>query len=397
MATVGRLVSCAVVSMAALAPAAEPDPPPESPRIESVVPLPRQPHEDDPAVIWYDDFDGPPRRYTEGRNAPTDESALGGSGKSLPMIYEKGRRGTGNRKVFFGDSPTGRVVRRGERFTDVYWRIYVKHQPGWTGGSPAKMSRATSIVSGRWNQAMIAHVWGGGGLKLTLDPAGGVRGGRVVTRRYNDFARLRWLGNKPPADFPIHARRESGWWVCVEARARLNTPGKADGLNQLWIDARLGCQRKKLNWVGTYTARGINAVFLEAYWNKGSPVTQTRWFDNFVISARPIGPVVCPPNPVLIKTPFRGSGERGPWQVELAADPEGRTVVWRSGPVTAAGRVRVDAETGRFVATRAGKARLAGGATYWARVREKPADGTYGRWSRWHQGFAVVGESTKEP
>jgi hypothetical protein len=32
---------------------------PETPRIDSVVMSRPQPHESDPAVIWYDDFDGP--------------------------------------------------------------------------------------------------------------------------------------------------------------------------------------------------------------------------------------------------------------------------------------------------------------------------------------------------
>ena len=69
----------------------------------------------------------------------------------------------------FGDSPVGRPLRRGETFDEVYWRIYVKHQPGWTG-SPAKMSRATSLTSERWTQAFILHVWSSGAF-LTLDPA----------------------------------------------------------------------------------------------------------------------------------------------------------------------------------------------------------------------------------
>jgi hypothetical protein len=28
-------------------------------------------------------------------------------------------------------------------------------------------------------------------------------------------------------------------------------------------------------------AHGINAVFLEGYWNSGSPLEQTRWIDVF--------------------------------------------------------------------------------------------------------------------
>jgi len=70
----------------------------------------------------------------------------------------------------------------------------------------------------------------------------------------------------------------------------LNTPGQKDGLNQLWIDGRLEAERKNLDWRGDYTGHGINAVFLETYWNDGSPVTQSRWIDNFVISTRPSVP-----------------------------------------------------------------------------------------------------------
>src|SRR5262249_48847998 len=147
-----------------------------------------------------------------------------------------------NRKVFFGDSPTGRVVRKRETFDDVCWRVYVKHQPGWSGGGEAKLSRITSIVSPRWNQAMIGHVWTTGET-LTLDPATGVRDDRVVTTQYNDFAKLRWLGNRPPAKLQLSSSGESGWWVCVEARVKLNTPGERDGLMQLWIDGRLESER----------------------------------------------------------------------------------------------------------------------------------------------------------
>ncbi len=83
--------------------------------------------------------------------------------------------GEGDRKVAFGDFPNSSVtVKKGEKFDEIYWRIYVKHEHGWEG-APAKMSRATSIVSDNWQQAMIAHVWSGANNTLTLDPARGVR------------------------------------------------------------------------------------------------------------------------------------------------------------------------------------------------------------------------------
>ncbi len=367
----------------------------EAPRIDRVVMLNPQPNENESSIIWYDDFDDPTKRYGESSGSLTKDVYFGDSGQSMLSHYPKGSRGVGNRKVFFGDSPTGNpVIRRGEKFEEIYWRIYVKHQYGWTGGGPAKLSRATSLVSSNWAQAMISHVWSSGET-LTLDPATGVSGSNVVTRRYNDFDRLRWLGNKPTARFNIHSAEESGCWVCVEARVKLNTPGEKDGLNQLWIDGRLEAERTRLDWRGNYTKHGINAVFLETYWNQGSPVAQSRWIDNFMISTKPIGPVVCPRNPVLIKTEFRGTGTPGEWEVELASDDHGETIVWKSNGIEGTDRVRVDVNSGRFLSQLADRDRLEPSTIYFARVRERDSVGEWSLWSDWHQPFQTEETSAR--
>jgi hypothetical protein len=362
----------------------------EIPRIDSVVMSSNQPHREHPAVIWYDDFDGPAKPYTESQGRLDSEQAFGGEGRAMLSHYDKDSRGVGNRKVFFGDSPTGKVVRRGESFADVYWRIYVKHQSGWQGGGPAKLSRATSIVTPRWAQAMISHVWSSGE-SLTLDPATGVRNGRVVTTKYNDFANLRWLGNKPVSQFKIHSTSEAGRWICVEARAKLNTPGKKDGLNQLWIDGRLEAERTKLDWRGTYDEYGINAVFLETYWNAGSPVTQSRWIDNFVISTQPIGPVVCPRNPTLIRTPQRTAGKPILWEAEVSADADGNQIVWKSHPIRSTLRVEVNRDNGRFLSSSSSQNQLEPGVVYFVRARQQDETGQASNWSNWHQPFKTEG------
>jgi len=180
----------------------------------------------------------------------------------------------------------------------------------------------------------------------------------------------------------------------VEARAKLNTPGQKDGLNQLWIDGRLEAERKNLDWRGDYTGHGINAVFLETYWNDGSPVTQSRWIDNFVISTRPIGPVDCPRNPVLIKTPYHGPGTLAAWQVEVAAEDQ-ENIVWRSNLLAVSERVRVGAEDGRFVGPLASQSRLEADRVYCFRVRQSSDRGPMSPWSPWHQAVRTADEVVK--
>lgn len=382
----------------------------EVPRIDSVGLLAPQPHQSDPAVIWYDNFDdeGKLASYFEKSGPLVDRQFFGLSGTSMECFYAKGQKGTGGRKFAFGDSPVGRPVKRGQQFTDVYWRIYVKHQWGWTGGAPAKMSRAMIMNGSNWSQAMISHVWSG----LTLDPVRAAQGTRCTTTKYNDWDRLKWLQNSPGSQFKISATEESGRWVCVEAQARLNTPGRSDGYNCLWIDGIKQCERTNLDFRSSYTKKGINCIFLEAYWNNGSPVDQYRWYDDFVVSTDYIGPAHTPLNPVLVKTPFRGRGTQKEWEVEVAVRQDGGSVlinrserasvrkdavigediqgevVWKSNTIEGEGlQVTVGAETGSFVGPRAGKSSLAPRKLHFCRVRQQGADGRWSEWSNWHQGF----------
>ncbi len=364
---------------------------PEVPRIDAVEPIKVQPQEHDQDVIWYDDFSAV-RPYLESTGDIDYTESFSGEGGALNMGFRKGEiTGEGNRKIAFGDFPGGEpVVRAGEHFDEIYWRIYVKHEYGWQG-APAKMSRATSIVSEKWQQSMIAHVWSGEGNSITLDPASGVKDqtDSIMTTGYNDFANLRWLGNKPSSTFQISSESESGYWVLVEAGARLNTPGKSDGFFRLWIDGRLEAERINLNFRGNYTKYGINAVFLESYWNQGAVKSEKRWFDNFVVSTKPVGPVTVPANPVLHKTPYHGPGNPGSWEAEIATDYSGTDVVFRSDEKGNGESITVSTGNGQFTGSLASGDKLISGGVYYCRVRQKSSAGSWSDWSRWHQPFIV--------
>lgn len=368
--------------------------PPATARIDCVVPAARQPDASDPHVIWHDDFDRDRiGTYLEPAAASPDakvssKEALGGRGGAMECFYPSGGHGRGNRKLVFGDSPIGKPLRPGERFEDVYWRIYVKHQPGWVG-HPDKMSRATGLASAKWNQAFISHVWSSG-VVLTLDPASGTQGDHVVTSRYNDFAQLHWLGNSPKGKFPVHSAAEAGRWICIESRVKLNSPGKKDGYAALWVDGRLDAERRNLDFRGNYQGVGsaVNAIFLEAYWNEGSPKDQYRWYDDFVVSTQPIGPIYADREPVLIRTGV----ECAQWQVQVGAGPNGDPLTWTSRELSGTTKqATVTDAHGTFAASATGQVRMEAGPTYYCRIRSMDAQKAWSDWSAWHQPFRVCG------
>lgn len=110
--------------------------------------------------------------------------------------------------------------------------------------------------------------------------------------------------------YSTHNTVHGGKWHCVEAHVKLNDSGQSNGIQEFWIDGLLEARRDKLNFVTSYTGYAINAVFIERYWNAGSPKLQERYVDNIVVSTRPIGctdAVVSPPrNYELFHKPHNG-------------------------------------------------------------------------------------------
>src|SRR2546422_743640 len=91
------------------------------------------------------------------------------------------------------------------------------------------------------------------------------------------------------AGAPLFDASHVGQWYCVEAHAQLNDAGSSNGVFEFWINGNLDARETGLNWVGSYSAYAINALFFENYWNTGSPAAQERYFDNIVISTQRIG------------------------------------------------------------------------------------------------------------
>lgn len=250
--------------------------------------------------IWCDDFETD--RLSSYFEVATDGGSLarvntvGRDGSwGMRARFAAGQVSAGSMKLAFGRTPDAyfRPIDAGTRdYREIYWRFYLRNSPTWTGGGGYKLTRAISFAGANWSEAMIAHVWSGSSAYqnlLVLDPASGTdAAGTLMTTTYNDFPNLRWLG-VGRSTTPIFEAARVGQWYCIESHVKLNSAGQSDGVFELWIDGQPEASRTGLNWLGSYSAYGLNAVFLESYWNGGSPVAQERYFDDFVVSETRIG------------------------------------------------------------------------------------------------------------
>jgi len=253
--------------------------------------------------IWCDDFEKDRLgSYFEYGSIDKDFVRLPGVGYggSMGMRARFSRAGqvtVGALHLAIGKTPSAyfRPVDAGtERYREIYWRHLVKFQVGWVGAGGNKMSRAQVLVNRNWAQAATGPVWSGimsegEPYRLGLAPSSGTDAAGIVrTTEYNDFAHYRRLG-VAWSRTPIFDRTHVGKWYCIEVHARLNDPGRSNGLFELWINGAPEARINGLNWQGAYTEYGINTVFLENYWNDGAPQPQERYFDNFIVGTQRIG------------------------------------------------------------------------------------------------------------
>ena len=257
-----------------------------------------------PAWLWCDDFERDRLdqyfEYSSAAGGFVRAAGVGYGGSSgMRVRFQPKQVDVGSLHLAIGKTPSAymRAVDAGTAVhREVYWRFYLRYSPDWVGGGGNKVSRAQSLAATTFAQAMIAHVWSGSTPgdqvpidRLGLDPWTGVGWrGKLETSEYNDFPHLRGIGR----DFSkttLFDRVHTGKWQCIEAHARLNDPGRSNGLFELWLADQPEAKLTGLGWIGSFRDFGINAIYLENYWNDGAPQAQERYFDNFVVSTERIG------------------------------------------------------------------------------------------------------------
>ncbi len=257
---------------------------------------------------WCDDFEQDRQdayfEFESGDGVFVRRDSVGWHGSyGMAATFRPGRTGAGFLRVAFGRVPSPLFFPRGRadstwtdtfprvgtdsaavRHREIWWRFYVRYGPGWPSGGN-RMSAATIFSSRMKAQAMVGFVWSPGtGSRAgvpAIDPATGLdASGTVRTTRYEDFARLRFLGSATGSP-----ALTNGEWHCVEAHAKLNTAGARNAVFELFVDSVKVAERRDFDWVGRYTQYGINGVVLDNLWPERTSAQElTRWFDNLVVS-----------------------------------------------------------------------------------------------------------------
>src|SRR5256886_5243738 len=116
-------------------------------------------------TIWCDDFEVDRASSYFERLSPNTflrEAGVGyGGSYGMSALYQPGVPQAGDLKVAFGGSPDPDYVKPVDAGTtdyrDIYWRVYLKNQAGWSGGRGGALTPALVLAACAWAPAPLGH------------------------------------------------------------------------------------------------------------------------------------------------------------------------------------------------------------------------------------------------
>lgn len=195
----------------------------------------------------------------------------------------------------------------GQEVQELYFRYYRKNSAGYSYSGQKVLSFNKCCAGG------AGIYWAGLGFNIGQGSASTNAPDIGITN--NHASNVIWRQNVNPISMT------SGEWYYVEVHIKLNTPGQANGVYELWADRcpggkctgtpTLRARHTNVPWGKDASNGGIGAVWLENWANNGSGQGSKgqEWYDNikasktfngFVGATSPTPP---PPDPTPTPTP----------------------------------------------------------------------------------------------
>ena len=252
----------------------------------------------DPDILFADGFEGHSidSRWTQGMRAPAitinHDSELKFQrlkGRALKVTIPKGQQLGLDLRYRFRD-------RHGSEPEEIYFRYYLRLAQDWLLAADGGKLPG---LAGTYGQAgWGGRPWDGNkGWSLrgsfgTNPPKGHLGNGRVMLGTYAYHSKatatygegLQWITGG------LAGLIEPDRWYCIEQRVKLNTPGTADGVLQVWVDGQLALSRTDIR------LRDREGIRIEEVWMNffhggtgPAPAAMHAYVDNLVIAKRYVG------------------------------------------------------------------------------------------------------------
>lgn len=211
---------------------------------------------------------------------------------SMRATYMPGAESAGWLSVAVGRTPEAFIMRPAyvsdEVITELYWRVWVRTQPGWPDAGPHSLATTMSLTDADFGQALTA-VLASNGDGVTLRGLGDtcVASGDTPCGNQQNEGAVQVASFSGSA--PLFSAEYAGEWHCIEAHVRLNDTESRNGAFEVWVDGIYDGGNQGVAWRDHWADFGLNLITFENFWIGGAPEELHRWFDDIVVAREPVG------------------------------------------------------------------------------------------------------------
>lgn len=166
---------------------------------------------------------------------------------------------------YFGDFPTV----GGTKVEEVWLRLYSKFDSGLTWPNRGQKIAILNLTDGVSTQRRYQ-------VTLYVTPTG------QYALEQTDIDNWVFTGIAPNVGTPAAVRL--GQWDKIKVHVKLNTPGSANGIVQMWVNDVLKIDQRSLN-IRKTTSYGIGKLNLSTYSTQSNPTNGVQWHDSLILSA----------------------------------------------------------------------------------------------------------------
>jgi len=211
---------------------------------------------------------------------------------SLRISHQVGQYGSGMADFRFGQGPDDDIVAQpDETFREVWVRFYVRTHEDWPADRGISEGiEVMSVVGQNRSIAVDASIYSVDTAEARMLPWSCVHDSELRCSNGNgDWSNnpdLRTLAEEFGTS-PLYGDELAGQWQCHEVHVRLDDPGQANGVLELWADGVLDVSVTDLEYVNAWDDAGLNTVRFASFWTNQTGLD--HHIDDVVISTEPIG------------------------------------------------------------------------------------------------------------
>lgn len=196
---------------------------------------------------------------------------------------------SGMADIRFGQGPSGGLVHAPDQeYREVWVRFVLRTEDAWPDAGIAEAVEVMSVFGNARAIAVDATIYSPSQVEAQALAWSCVHDSQLLCNGQGDWSNASLeVRDGALGQSPLYGTQKAGQWQCHEIHVRLDDPGQANGVFEVFVDGQQEVSLQDIEYVDAWAGAGLNNVRFSSFWN--APAQLVHHVDDVVVSTSPLG------------------------------------------------------------------------------------------------------------